>query len=162
MRNIINGIKNIIKWIPIIYKDRDYDYYYILETLKFKLNNQSKYTLNKSKHISASADSKMMNLCIKLISKIQDDYYLTEWLDYEVTKHEFKKIENNETLFQLKTKIISENFDEYFKKYSRIYKSIDNKECKTGIAMKIGDINHNRAKKLLFKILENNIEKWWC
>ena len=32
---------------------------------------------------------------------------------------------------------------------------------KRGVAMNIGYINHNRAKKLLFNILENNIERWW-
>ena len=162
MRNLIQGIKNIIKWISIIYKDRDWDYYYILETLKFKLSNQSKYTLNKSRHINASKDAKMMDLCIKLISKIQDEYYLSEWLDYEVVEHKYEKIEDNSSLFRLKTEIISENFNDYFKKYSRIYKSIDDKECKVAAAIKISTINHNRAKKLLFKILENNIENWWC
>jgi hypothetical protein len=170
MRNLIQGIKNIIKWIPIIYKDRDWDYYYILKTLKFKLSNQSKYTLNKSRHINASKDVKMMDLCIKLIAKIQDEYYLSEWVDYEVVEHKYKKIENSELntelneniLFTLKTEIISENFNDYFKKYSRIYKSIDDKECKVAAAIKISTINHNRAKKLLFKILENNIENWWC
>jgi hypothetical protein len=162
MRNLIQGIKNIIKWIPIIYKDRDSDYYYILETLKFKLSNQSKYTLNKSRHINARKDAKMMDLCIKLIAKIQDEYYLSEWLDYEVVEHKYEKVEDNSSLFKLKTEIISENFDDYFKKYSRIYKSIDDKECKVAAAIKISTINHNRAKKLLFKILENNIENWWC
>jgi hypothetical protein len=162
MRNLIQGIKNIIKWISIIYKDRDWDYYYILETLKFKLSNQSKYTLNKSRHINASKDAKMMDLCIKLISKIQDEYYLSEWLDYEVVEHKYEKVEDNSSLFRLKTEIISENFNDYFKKYSRIYKSIDDKECKVAAAIKISTINHNRAKKLLFKILENNIENWWC
>jgi hypothetical protein len=162
MRNLIQGIKNIIKWIPIIYKDRDWDYYYILETLKFKLSNQSKYTLNKSMHINATKKAKMMDLCIKLIAKIQDEYYLSEWLDYEVVEHKYEKVEDNSSLFKLKTEIISENFDDYFKKYSRIYKSIDDKECKVAAAIKISTINHNRAKKLLFKILENNIENWWC
>jgi len=162
MRNLIQGIKNIIKWIPIIYKDRDWDYYYILETLKFKLSNQSKHTLNKSRHVNATKDSRIMDLCIKLISKIQDEYYLSEWLDYEVVEHKYQKVEDNSSLFRLKTEIISENFGDYFKKYSRIYKYIDDKESKVAAAIKISTINHNRAKKLLFKILENNIENWWC
>jgi hypothetical protein len=29
------------------------------------------------------------------------------------------------------------------------------------IAMNIGYINHDRARKLLFKIMESEIEKWW-
>jgi hypothetical protein len=29
------------------------------------------------------------------------------------------------------------------------------------IAMNIGYINHDRVRKLLFKIMEENIEGWW-
>jgi len=29
------------------------------------------------------------------------------------------------------------------------------------ISMNIGHINHDRARKLLFKLMEENIEKWW-
>jgi hypothetical protein len=32
---------------------------------------------------------------------------------------------------------------------------------KQRIAMNIGHINHDRARKLLFKIMEENIERWW-
>ena len=34
----------------------------------------------------------------------------------------------------------------------------DNKQI---IAMNIGHINHDRARKLLFKIMEESIESWW-
>jgi hypothetical protein len=162
IKSFFKRIHNLYRWFPIIWKDQDWDYHHILETLKFKLSNQSKYTLNKSMHVNATKDAKMMDLCVKLISKIQDEYYLSEWLDYEVVEHKYEKVEGDSILFKLKTKIISENFDDYFKKYSRIYKSIDDKECKVAAAIKISTINHNRAKKLLFKILENNIENWWC
>jgi hypothetical protein len=35
------------------------------------------------------------------------------------------------------------------------------REDKQVIAMNIGHINHDRARKLLFKIMEENIEGWW-
>jgi hypothetical protein len=34
-------------------------------------------------------------------------------------------------------------------------------DVKQRIAMNIGYYNHNRARKLLFKIMEENIEYWW-
>jgi hypothetical protein len=37
----------------------------------------------------------------------------------------------------------------------------DRKKDKQVIAMNIGHINHDRAKKLLFKLMEENIERWW-
>ena len=66
---------------------------------------------------------------------------------------------------------MEENFDDYFKKYPLIYKKVLNGEGlinregreddKQLIAMSIGYINHDRVKKLLFKIMEENIEGWW-
>ena len=37
----------------------------------------------------------------------------------------------------------------------------DEKSVKKSIAMNIANVNHNRVRKLVFKIMENNIEKWW-
>jgi hypothetical protein len=34
-------------------------------------------------------------------------------------------------------------------------------ERKMRIAMNIGRINHDRARNLLFKLMNENIEKWW-
>src|SRR6185295_9596120 len=52
-RNIINpwenfkvGIKNIIKWLPIVWKDRDWGDWYIYEILKFKIKNTRDLILN--------------------------------------------------------------------------------------------------------------------
>ena len=40
-------------------------------------------------------------------------------------------------------------------------KPIVNTETDFGVALSIGILNHNRAKKLLFSILEKNISSWW-
>jgi hypothetical protein len=66
---------------------------------------------------------------------------------------------------------IWEKFDDYFKKYPLIYKRVMNGEGvfkregreddKHIIAMNIAYINQDRAHKLLFKIMEENILKWW-
>lgn len=62
----------------------------------------------------------------------------------------------------------AEHFDDYFKKYPRVYKQVLNMEKtpfsrkeKRGIAINMAHINEKRANKLLFKILEQNINKWW-
>jgi hypothetical protein len=62
----------------------------------------------------------------------------------------------------METEIVSENFIDYFAKYQRQYRLLD----KTGldkdeIARQIGYKNQKRSRKLLFKILEENIERWW-
>ena len=42
LNNIIQGIKNLLYWFPIIWKDRNFDEHFIYEILKHKLKYQSK------------------------------------------------------------------------------------------------------------------------
>ena len=68
--------------------------------------------------------------------------------------------------------LISENFDDYFKKYPRQYKKVLLGEInrfgnevdetdKQRIAMEIAHENQDRCRKLIFKIMESEIERWW-
>jgi len=167
--NIITGIKNLIHWIPIIWKDRDWDQHYIFEVLKRKLIKQSKHIGSRDFHTRAKRDAEIMMLCVRLIEKVQDETYSSEYMDYHQTEMSFKKIEDSD-LHTLEIKELSQNFDEYFKKYPRQYKKVmngelnifkrENKDLQV-IAMEIAHENQKRCQDLLFKILNNNINNWW-
>jgi len=77
-RNTKDGIKNVIRWFPIIWKDRDWDTHYIWEIFKCKLQNQAKYIGDKDRHTSAKRDSQKMRLCVKLMDRLQNEYYASE------------------------------------------------------------------------------------
>ena len=135
------GVKNLIYWFPIIWKDRNWDSHYIFDIMKHKLTSQSNYIGRRDFHTRAQLDAKRMRLCVKLMGLVQDEFYSSEYSD------------------------------DYFKKYPLIYKRVLNgdglinregrEDDKQLIAMSIGYINHDRARKLLFKIMEENIEGWW-
>jgi hypothetical protein len=166
-RNTKEGIKNIFRWFPIVWKDRDWDTHYIWEVFKFKLKNQAKYIGNRNIHTSAKRDAEIMTLCVKLMDKIQNEYYSSEYTDFQNSEFNFIPIPNSEN-YEMKSKVLHEDFDSYFAKYPRIHKQVMEMENppfrnneKMGIAINIAHINHKRAKKLLFNIMEENIEKWW-
>lgn len=173
IRGFYRSIKNLIRWFPIIWKDRDWDSHFIFEILKTKLKHQSLYIRVNDRHTRAIRDSEMIDLCVRLIEKIDDEYYNTESYDY--CKTNFKFIDSNTPGYkELEIDYISENYDEYFKKYPLIYKRVINgegylpiKDSETGeiskrlIAYNISHINHIRARRLLFKVLDENIERWW-
>jgi len=163
------GVLNLIIWFKVIWKDRDYDFYYIFEILKHKLKKQAKYQSDKNKEYKKS-DIDKMNLTINLIEKVQSDYYSDEYTDYYENVHNWLEIPDKEGYVQLNVEQISENFDEYFKKYPLQYKKcIENKinrfntvnKTKEIIAMEIAYENEKRARKLLFKLMEENIQRWW-
>ena len=48
---IYYGIKNIIEYMPLIYYDRDWDYLFLLELMKYKIGRMEKNTgFNLSPH----------------------------------------------------------------------------------------------------------------
>lgn len=167
------GIKSIWYWLPIIWKDRHWDSHYIFEIMMHKIKAQSKYIGERDIHTRAKRDAEIMMTCVRLMEKVQDEFYSGEYSDYHKTKHWFEPVEGKEGYSSWESKLLKENFDDYFKKYPLIYKRVlngegvftldgkNNADIKQRIAMNIGHINHERARKLLFKIMEKNIEKWW-
>ena len=161
IREFFEGLRNILRWIPIIYKDKDWDQYYIFEVLKFKLKNQAEYINKRGIHLSAKRDAQIMMTCVRLIEKLQNEYYSSEYFEYYKSYLDFKKLENSD-LFEITETVTSEALDGYFKKYPLVYKKVyDKNSSKGSIAFRIGKVNEARAHRLLFKIIENNISHWW-
>ena len=116
IKQFFKRVYNLYRWFPIIWKDRDWDHYYILEILKHKLIFMSKNIRENGNHVSAEYDANKMMLCVRLIDKIQNERYMEDLIN--------------------KDKL-----------------TID--DLNRGIA------KQNKARKLLFKSLEQNIERWW-
>jgi hypothetical protein len=166
--DIIKGVKNIVKWFPAIWKDRDYDHSYIFTILKNKLINQADYLEKNNHFVNSLRQVQIIRTCVRLINKINEDYYHMEYTDYHVSSHDWLDILEgeyaNKGYKEMKTTLISENFDEYFAKYKLVYlkiKKLNPNDEKMSLAIKISHENHKRCKKILFSILENNIENWW-
>lgn len=172
-KDFIQGIKNIWNWLPIIWKDRNYDHSYIYTILEYKLKLQSDYIGSRDIHTRAKRDSEVMMTCVRLIDKCKEGYYDSEYSDFHKSKHWFEEIKDEPGYSTWESKILREDFQDYFDMYPLIYKRVmngegpfrfdgeDELEVKLRIAMNIGHINQERAHKLLFKIMEENIEKWW-
>jgi len=162
VKQFFKRIYNVIRWLPIIWKDQDWDDFYIFEILKFKLKNQAEYIGYHDRHMSAKRDAEIMMLCVRLIEKIQDDFYGREYLSYSVSDMVFTPSETHPGHYEMEFVELSEHYNDYFKKYPLIYRLVpDLNAPKSEIAFHIAKINEERAHKLLFKLLEQNIRKWW-
>ena len=116
IKRIIRRIRNIFRWLPIIWKDEQWDYYHILEILKQKLIFTAEHTRKYGYHVSSKYDADRMMLCVRLIEKVQNEEYVEVLIN-----------DDNLTTEKINTA------------YNK----------------------HNKARKLLFNILEQNIEQWW-
>lgn len=169
-KDFINGVKNLVRWFPTIWKDRDWDDHYIWELMMKKITFQAKYIGGKDRHTRAKRDTEIMMTCVRLMERVKDEYYGVEYMDYHETKYDFVDCDVpghkclDEDTVVLKTTELSEKFDEYFVKYPRLYKKIlseNPNESKSKIAFLMSIENHKKAKRILFKLMEQYIEYWW-
>lgn len=168
----IRQIKNLIRWFPIIYNDADWDYWYIYTILETKIKHQAKYIGDRERHTESKRDAERMMLCVRLIQKIKEEKYKDEYMEYHVSNYHWDNIEDNPDHKLLRIEKISNNFNDYFLKYPLEYKRVvinpnkhifkfENIDDTQRIAMNISYSRQRRAHKILFALLERNIERWW-
>jgi hypothetical protein len=160
--DFIKGIKNLWNWFPTIWKDRDWDSHFIYEVLIHKLEKQATYLYHNGNHVDSERDAEKMFLCARLARIQQEELYMDEYHDTYEMKVEFVPTDETKQWFTMESEMLSENFTDYLYKYRHQYKLIDKTGLdKQDIAGEIARNNQKRSRKLLFKIMEENIERWW-
>ena len=76
--------KTLFQYLPIIWRDRDWDSNYILYLLRYKLDRMQK-EFQKGQHVGCEIEAQQMRRCIRLIDRITKDEYFDELLDYKNT-----------------------------------------------------------------------------
>lgn len=172
-RDFANGVKNLWKWFPIIWKDRNWDQSYIYKIIAKKLEFQADYISRRDWHTNAKRDAERMRLVTRLINLQLEDSYSMEYSDYHDTKYDFIPTDDTKKWYSMQDTLLSERFDEFFAKYPRQHKralngeinrfrrSEDPIENKRLLAMEIAHENQERSRELLFKIMSDHIERWW-
>ena len=171
---IRGGIRSLKYWLPIIWKDRDWDYWHIYNILTYKIEQTAFCMHRNNRFVGTYRSVEKMLLCSRLIELIQDEVYQTEYFDYHESNMRFEELPedhkaydnaHSEKLYEMHVDEISESFDEYFAKYPRQYKiavaELDADSTKQRIAMQIGMQNHKRCKNLMYRLVQENIEQWW-
>jgi hypothetical protein len=151
-------IKNVIKWLPKIWNQYDFDYHYSIEVFKFQLQKQAEF-LDSDKAITLCAKNraKRIRTVIKLMDKVYNEDYALEYqselksmygedvLDFDfVPNGEFK----GEKTYSMKYKYETwNNSDEVQETHDILFKMSQEKQKK--------------AHKLLWKLIEKDIRGWW-
>lgn len=169
----VRGIKNLVRWFPVIWNDRDYDAHYLMVLMKFKIQNMSKAQESVNSHVSTKRNVEIMNTVVRLIDKVVDETYRHEYYDYVDSTFNFVKVERTdndpkrEDYYSMEEEITRDDSQDYINKYPRTYKQVtthswykDDINSKM-IPMIMGDIRHEKAKRLLYTLMERNVEKWW-
>lgn len=146
---IIQGIKNIIIWFPVIWKDRDFDHSYIYEIMYFKLKNMQAF-FESDYPICANSDRRAKQIMIakNLCKRLIEQQYLTNALtNYhqkygEEIKFSFEPVEG--------------------KPYSVLkWNETEQQRKDFNKASKHSDYMEQQDLDFLFKHMRKYIQGWW-
>lgn len=163
IRRFIKKIRNVIRWLPTIWKDEDWDDFYIFEVLKVKLKHQSEYIKKRDYHVGALYESQRMETCIRLIEKIQSEEYTIEYHNEFVKKWGEAKWSFVPLSKEMQEKTNCKGCSELIISYPNVKSPQDKIDCDKEMfdGIKKGQDKHERARKLLFRILDKHIFNWW-
>lgn len=177
IKNIFSFFRKLFVWVPVLWRDRDYDDFYIFEILKTKILQQRKYLVQNNRHTNIENDNFWMTVCLNLIERIQTSYYEMEYFQYEESDIYFVETEEDKNLFEMKQTFNIDNRLNYINKYPldrkkaiALIKNLrnqdisdytENSESKGTLCLFMASLRHKKAINLLFSILNNKIEHWW-
>ena len=164
IRLFLTGCKNVIRWSPTIFKDRDWDDWYIYNILQKKIEFQRQEIIYANRHMQVDRDNRDMTIVLNLIERVKEDYYGIEYLDYSESKFRFEPIDGDDKYYTMEEDIISENYDNYIKKYpSSVRRVLKEKPDlnKKDLCFWVAKHNEEKAHDLLHKILKEKMRRWW-
>ena len=164
IRSFLTGCKNVIRWSPTIFKDRDWDHWHIYNILQKKIEFQRQEIIYANRHTDINRDNRDMTIVLNLIERVNEDFYSVEYLDYSESKFRFEPIEGDDEYYTMEQDVISENYNEYIKKYqSSVRKVLKEKPDlnKKDLCFWVARHNEEKAHDLLHRILKERIRHWW-
>ena len=87
-RRTFSNLKNLCRWFPVIWRDKDWDYCYLLDVMEFKLKNMEDFFLDGKNTFSLRKDTlrvaKQLKMARLLVKRIAEDDYI-DLLSFEGT-----------------------------------------------------------------------------
>jgi len=101
LSGIKSGFKNLFIWFPIIWQDRNWDYWFLFRIILFKLKLMEK-------SLEEGQISKKLHICILLLQRLIDDDYETKLFDLHEKKWGKAKFTTQPVLSVTFEKVITE------------------------------------------------------
>ena len=139
----VDNCVRLLKWAPIIWKDRDWDYYHIYQIFKCKLKFTREYLQKYGHSAEKDIDIKNIRIAELLIERIQKNEYATK--DYD------EYFDNYISILDTIMKTDTSNKVAEDKNSKKLFLNIVEKE----------KYLREYDKQYLFKHLQKYLHKWW-
>lgn len=153
-RNTKYGIKNLIVWFPVIWKDKQWDHTHIYEIFKKKLELQSNSIRKYGHHVDSKRDADNMMKCVYTLNRLLSDVY------HEMAFKRHKEIWGRPS-YEFKS--IDDNWSELFMEYPSAVTEKDKEKERKHFrrCIKHEDMLKKQDLEYLTTMMKKHIESWW-
>lgn len=146
MKTLIRRVKNIIRWLPVLWNDADFDYGYLVEMLEFKLKNMQEFFANDKLTVCIDADKISLEIgeVVAALHRYNNDDYGTEWYNLLYQKH--GEICGTTNPFRLYFPNSTDNDRAY-----KIWQSLNRRS----------DDLKQQDFEFIFDTLKDKLQEWW-
>jgi hypothetical protein len=149
-------IKRFIDFLPIVWNGYDFDYRHALDLFHYQLKRTADFMdSDRAYSVSAKQDARRLRMILDLMKKVYDEEYRMQHFD-QMEKiwggYDWEWEDNgNGTLTYSGTKWKFADTPEKQKEADLMFSNLT----------KEAEDKHQRAKKLLWKLVEHNLEHMW-
>jgi len=124
--------------------------------------------VSENRHEGVETINRDITICLNLIERIQEEYYMLEIYDYHTAdwRKNFTPVKDDPEFSELHVDTVSENLDTYFTLHKAAVKKCLKKDrtlssSKEKLARAVAHYKQNQCSRLLFSILSERIFWWW-
>jgi hypothetical protein len=155
VRNFIQNVKRLIRYIPVIWESRDFDYRYAIDLFQLKLEDIANFLeSDRAMSVGSKQRADRIRMILRLMKKVYDDEYGVEY--QRIIESKYGK---ESTGFHF---VDDQNPD--YKRLVWNYEKMENAdEIRDEIdkQFELSKEKQKRAHKLLWDLIEHNIQHWW-
>ena len=152
--NFYVGVRNIIRWIPILYKDRDWDYYYLLSVMRFKMCNINNYLKKHQSFEGVEVEIERIDRVVAALDRLINDQYDDQCLESVYKKY------GERTMYIKKIDDEHSQLDFLYENVKTEQQAADyNREFKQ--ALEQAEVMRKNDAKIVFRTIEKYGRNWW-
>ena len=155
MIRFFGRIKIILRWVPLLWRQYDFDSAYAVDVFAFQLENIAKFMeSDKAMSVNAKRDAQRLRMVLRLMKKVYDEDYALEYLEAMEKKYGKSKVAWHAT--------DNPKLHRMYVKYAESYEDWQLEEIdkeRTTLLLE-AQAKQDRAHKLLWKLIEHDIQKW--
>ena len=151
IKRFFKQLRRLLRWIPVVWDTYDFDYSYSLKVFKFQLERQADFMESKNaKTLNAKHYASRIRIILRLMDKVYNEDYGTAYFDQMEEKY-------GEGLYQW----VIDYSDSPVTYAYEVRENAQEIEAEHKKLQKLAAVKQKRAHKLLWDLVEHNIQTFW-